>query len=292
MYDLHTHTTRSDSTLSLAELIGEARVAGLHGLAVCDHDTLIGVPDLISAKQEWSSGEAGASLHETSPGSAELVIIPGLEVSSIAPDQETRVHVLVYGSHLISPESALAKLMNKTIEARNEIAFYNVTRMERDGLDITWDRVKQIAGNSACVYKQHIAEALSGKTYGHPDYQRVYRAYVSSGCPYACQVAYPDACEVVEAAAKTQAVVVLAHPGQSRNFHFAPALVEAGLQGIELNHPDHNEDDRVLVQQLASQYGLLMTGGSDYHGANSPTRSIGCCVASHEGFEEIIHRVG
>ena len=119
---------------------------------------------------------------------------------------------------------------------------------------------------STALYKQHIMAALTDEPYVSAAYRALYRSLFKNGGICDRDIAYVDARDAVTAIVEDGGLAVLAHPGQLDSYDMVPALAECGLGGIERFHPDHTPIDHARCANVAERYGLICTGGSDYHG--------------------------
>jgi phosphoribosyl 1,2-cyclic phosphate 1,2-diphosphodiesterase len=172
-----------------------------------------------------------------------------------------------------------------------------VGRLIAAGYKISWERCMEIAHGGTGVYKQHIMHALIEAGYTDSIYGPLYKKLFNRGQNGEkpgiafIPMEYMDAKTAVQVILLAGGVPVLAHPGQYGNFELVPELVEAGLQGIEVWHPLHNEKHEEQAKQLARKYDLIMTGGSDFHGeyGEKPVL-IGSKSPGIETFEALIAR--
>jgi predicted metal-dependent phosphoesterase TrpH len=236
--DLHVHTSPS----TLVEMAARRRV---EILAVTDHDTVDGLAIAIQAAQSFPK----------------LKLIPGIELSSHAPGSE--VHILGYFIRYTDPE-LLAQL---TIlrGSREERARAMVEKLRTMGLDISLERVQQIAGDGS-MGRPHIAQALMERGYVS-NMQEVFTRYIGQGGP-----AYVDRHkltpeEAVGLILKSGGLPVLAHPTTANDMEkMIERMTTVGLAGIEVYYKDYDSKQRQALARLASKYNLIATGGSDYHG--------------------------
>ena len=271
--DLHTHSSVSDGTDSPAALLAAAADAGLDAVALTDHDTTDG----------WAAAE------QKRP--AGLTVVPGMELSCrwIPDDQPPiSVHLLAY---LFDPQHP--GLLAERTRLREE----RLTRGERmvDGLaaagfPVTWDRIVE-ASEGGVVGRPHVARALvSAGVVGSVD--EAFATLINHRSPY--YVAKVDT-HVLSGIALVRAaggVPVFAHGMASRRGRIVgdaaiAAMAEAGLAGLEVDHPDHTPEERAHLRGLAADLGLITTGSSDYHGTNKLT-PIGACVTDPEQFEALL----
>ncbi|MFE5492795.1 PHP domain-containing protein [Streptomyces virginiae] len=269
--DLHAHSTASDGTDTPAELVRNAAGAGLDVVALTDHDTVSGY------------GEALAALP------AGLTLVTGAELSCRLDG--VGVHMLAY---LFDPEEPeLARERELVRDDRVPRARTMVGKLQDLGVDVTWEQVARIAGDGS-VGRPHIATALvelgvvpTVSDAFTPDW------LADGGRAYAEKHELDpfDAVRLVKAAG---GVTVLAHPAAVKRGRCVPesaiaALAAAGLDGIEVDHMDHDADTRARLRALAADLGLLATGSSDYHGSRKTCR-LGEYTTDPEIYGEITRR--
>ena len=261
--DLHVHSNASDGTDDPAEVMRRAAAAGLNVVALTDHDTQAGL------------AEASAALPDG------LTLVPGMELScqlSSAPSEgrapqthPTRsVHLLAY---LFDPaDPALRAETAQIRDDRTYRARAMVDRMRELGADVTWEQVAAIAGG-AVVGRPHLARALvaSGTLAAPAD---AFTAdWIGDGGRAFVDRYAPDLARAVGLVKAAGGVPVLAHPrspGYEIPDEVIVRLAGAGLGGIEVFHFDHDQSQRARLAQLARSLNLIMTGGSDDHGAYQP----------------------
>lgn len=247
--DLHLHTTYSDGHLTPAQLVKKAHSEGVKVLAVTDHDTIAG----------WEPTRAAAETHG-------LTVIPGVELSVTVDGRE--VHLLGYG---FDPEhEGLKRHLRAFIDARFERAASMVGRLQELGIAITMDDVQPEGVATPALGRPHVARALVEG--GHVEtHDQAFEEYLGRG--QSVFVGKPDvpAADALAMLHDAGGIGVLAHPGHWTPTATLRALVDAGLDGLEIRHPSHDDMLRSYYARLAGSYGLLQTGGSDYHGR--PDRS-------------------
>ncbi|MGI9823864.1 PHP domain-containing protein [Agromyces sp. Marseille-Q5079] len=252
--DLHVHSTVSDGTGSPAALLVEAAEVGLSAIALTDHDSTAG----------WA--EAAGAVPETG-----VALIPGMELST--REQYTSVHVLAY---LIDPfdEELLAET-TRIRESRLTRAEQIVQRISRD-YALTWDDVLAQTAVGATVGRPHIADALVAR--GHVSTRSAaFAGILHPRHGYARPHYAPDPLTGVRLIRAAGGVPVLAHPGARGAEHVVPRerlreLVDAGLFGLEIDHPENDPGSKPRLHALAAEFGLAVTGSSDYHGTGKPNR--------------------
>jgi 3',5'-nucleoside bisphosphate phosphatase len=269
--DLHAHTTVSDGTESPSELMAQAAAAGLWGVALTDHDATSG----------WA--EAAGAVPETG-----VALIPGMELST--REGYMSVHVLGY---LIDPlDEGLLAETSRIRESRMTRAEAIVRRIGRD-YDLSWDDVLAQTTEGATIGRPHIADALVAR--GHvATRSAAFQGILHPGAGYAQPHYAPDPLTGVRLIRAAGGVPVLAHPGTRGAEQVIPPrrlakLVEAGLFGLEIDHPENLAEAKVRLRALAEDFGLAVTGSSDYHGTGKPNR-IGQCRTAPEVVERILEQ--
>ena len=254
--DLHTHSRCSDGTQSVDELVADAAAADLEVLALTDHDTTAG----------WEEARQAAHRYGVS-------VVPGIEVT--AQRGKLSIHLLAYlpdGSE----DTELSQMLHAARTARDERARIMTERIAEDH-PITWDDVlAQVADDKTVVGRPHIADALVARGIV-PDRSAAFADLLSSRSPYYVPHAAPTPVQAVRAVGEAGGVPVAAHPAADlRGGHWDDALfadmIAAGLAGIEVDHREHTHAERDRLRALAEHHGLIITGGSDYHGAGKPNR--------------------
>ena len=273
--DLHTHSTASDGTDSPAELVATARAAGLDVVALTDHDTTVG----------WAPAAAALP--------AGLTLVPGLELSCRwnPPDggRSTELHLLGYLVDPAHPE--LAATLDRLRSSRLGRAQRMTERMAADGVPVRWERVAQLSAG-ASAGRPHIARALvEAGIVGSVD--EAFATLLSSRSPYHEPKEDLDALAGVRLVVAAGGVPVFAHPlarmrGRVVGDDAVTVMAEAGLAGLEVDHPDHTEADRVHLRALADSLGLLVTGSSDYHGSNKRVRVGGGGNTAPDQYDKLV----
>ncbi|MGC4377115.1 PHP domain-containing protein [Fictibacillus sp. Mic-4] len=244
--DLHTHTTASDGMNSPGENVKMAVEKGLKAIAITDHDTASGIEEALAEAKKHPGFEC----------------VPGIEISTLYNGQD--IHVLgYYINHL--DQSFLSKL-DQLRNVRNERNHMIIEKLNKLGIPITLDEVaekrKAKEGN---IGRPHIAEVLMEKGIVS-SLKEAFDVYLGKG-----KLAYatpkrisPE--EAVKMIIKAGGVPVLAHPGLYDEDELIPQLVNVGLQGLEVYHSDHSDEQEEHYKKLADNYRLLPTAGSDFHG--------------------------
>ena len=251
--DLHTHTTASDGCLEPADLVKAGITLGLDGLAITDHDTMAGLARARSALTDPS-----------------FLLVPGLELSCQWQDRE--LHILGYWPKEDCPE--LQETLFTLQQARQKRIHQMVEKLLALGFTITEERVQELAGNGS-VGRPHIAMALMEKGYAL-SIQDAFQKYLNpKGVAYVPRFKMLPS-EGVALISRAGGVAVFAHPVTAAADILIPELKQAGLRGIEVSHPRHDITVEQHYRDLAGKYGLVATGGSDFHqeGLGSHTCSL------------------
>lgn len=249
--DLHTHSTASDGTLPPEQVIEAAARCGLKALALTDHDTVDGVA---------RAREAGERLG--------IRIVAGVELSAFQDDHE--VHVLaLHLSQLETLEKRLLELRAQRYTRAEKI----VDRLNVLGIPITLDEVL-VQSNGGAVGRPHVARALIARGVVH-DFRDAFMRYLGgNGSAFVPKdrLSIEDAIVIAHEAG---ALAIWAHPGDGGRRERLEPLVAAGLDGIEIRHPSHSGEDTKRLQALTDFFGLVPSGGSDWHGATDGARRLG-----------------
>ncbi|MFM9446264.1 PHP domain-containing protein [Streptomyces acidiscabies] len=269
--DLHCHSTASDGTDTPAELVRNAAAAGLDVVALTDHDTTRGYAEAIAAL----------------PGG--LTLVTGAELSCRIDG--VSMHMLAY---LFDPEEpALLAERELVRDDRVPRAKAMVARLRELGVDVTWEQVARIAGDGS-VGRPHVATALveSGVVASVDD--AFTEQWLSDGGRAHVAKHETDPFEAIRLVKAAGGVTVFAHPGASKRGLTVPdaaiaEMASAGLDGIEVDHMDHDPGTRVRLRGLARELGLLVTGSSDYHGSRK-TCVLGEYTTDPEVYGEITRR--
>ncbi|OKI69405.1 PHP domain-containing protein [Streptomyces sp. MJM1172] len=272
--DLHAHSTASDGTDSPTELVRNAAAAGLDVVALTDHDTVGGY------------AEAIAALHGVPAG---LTLVTGAELSCRLDG--IGLHMLAY---LFDPdEPELARERELVRDDRVPRARAMVAKLRDLGVDITWEQVARIAGDGS-VGRPHIATALVELGVVRSVSDAFTPAWLADGGRAYAEKHELDPFDAIRLVKAAGGVTVFAHPAAVKRGRCVPeaalgALAAAGLDGIEVDHMDHDTDTRARLRGLAGELGLLTTGSSDYHGSRKTCR-LGEYTTDPEIYGEITRR--
>ena len=272
-YDLHTHSTCSDGTETVEANVARAVELGLAGLGVTDHDSTEGLAQATAAAE-----------------GTDLEIVPGIEFS--AEYDGASLHVLAYWIDPSNPElRAELKRLTDTRFRRGEMM---VEKLQELGYEISFDRVREIAGDDL-IARPHIAEAMVEAGIVEEEKDAFDRFISDDGIAYVPKHALDpvDALALIRGAG---GVCVLAHPGMWKGNGSVPdtligSMAEGGMVGLEVDHPDHDPEQRSYYGAVADRLDLVRTGASDCHGARYDYR-MGCETTDAERFAELKHRAG
>ncbi len=241
--DLHTHTRRSDGVLTPEELLKKASEVGLTALAITDHDTMDGYIEAEPLAAQYG-----------------IELVPGIEVSCFENGRD--YHILGY---YVDPDNKIFKqhleIFRREREKRAERI---VQKLQNLQLPVHFDDVLTKAGN-ATIGRPHVAAVMvdAGVT---ETMKKAFDRYLGNGKrAYEPKPNFPVA-KGIELINQTGGVAVLAHPGKDLPPHVLMSIIDSGIDGIEVVHPSHHADTQRHYREIAYNYCLLETGGSDFHG--------------------------
>jgi len=255
MIDLHTHTRFSDGTDSPTVLIAKALAAGITTLGITDHDTTAG----------WAEAK------ESLPGGMELVL--GSEISALTPDGVS-VHIVAL---LFDPAApALTSLFSHTQDSRNHRMKKMIEKLSTAGYAITWEEVMLELREEGTLGRPHLADAMIKKGY-FLNRDEAFSQVLSNNSPYFVSHSAPTPAEIVKLVAAAGGVSIIAHPlaslrGRTLDLTSLAELIEAGLDGVEVDHRDHSDAERKVLREFLHQWRngsekqVGVFGSSDYHG--------------------------
>ncbi len=266
--DLHIHTSVSDGKFSPEDIVRKSAELGLTVIALCDHDNVDGITAALEAAR----------------GFPQIRVIPSVEISTYAPGREA--HLLGYFIDYTDPElkAALASLRS----SRRERAKRIIAKLKGADVHIDWGRVQEIAG-SGSIGRPHIAQAMLEKGYV-TSFKEAFTKYIGFKGPAYVERQKITPAEAVALITRAGGLPVLAHPLTVNNPETMIAkLKTAGLVGLEVNYSSYTEDEIDGLAQLAKKYGLIATGGSDYHGLDDSAETmIGDTYVPEESVEQLI----
>jgi predicted metal-dependent phosphoesterase TrpH len=271
--DLHTHSSVSDGTESPADLLMTAQAAGLDVVALTDHDTTAGWPVVEAARPRG------------------LTVVPGMEMSCRwfpADQPPISVHLLAYLFDPTHPgfSAERARLRDERLERGERI----VAALAADGYPVSWERIVE-RSDGGVVGRPHIARDLVDAGVVE-SVDHAFVTLLNHRSPYYVAKVDTDVREGIALVRAAGGVPVFAHGLATKRGRVVgdvaiAAMVEAGLSGLEVDHPDHAEAERAHLRGLAADLDLIVTGSSDYHGTNKTT-PIGACTTAPDQFEAIL----
>lgn len=255
--DLHLHTTHSDGSCTPTEVLDLAHQAGVTTLAITDHDIMTGVAEATTAGEHYG-----------------IEVIPGVEISSIMGQSE--LHILGY--FLDWQDPILNERFTTLRESRHRRNPQIVERLQALGIDITYDEVRTLAGSDS-VGRPHIARALMDKQVVSSA-KEAFDRFLANGKPAYVPRDLPTPAEAIQWIKAARGLAVLAHPtwvklADRSLVELLRELKTAGLDGVEVYYSTHASRQTREYLSLAQQLGLLVTGGSDFHGLTKPDIEVG-----------------
>ena len=253
--DLHVHTTASDGTETPRQVVEHARDKGLKAIAITDHDTVLGCREAMQAGRELG-----------------VEVVPGIEFGT---KYGIAVHMLGYYIDLDS--LVLGAMTRSIVEDRDQRNEKTVKLMQENGIDVTYAQLKERFGE--VIGRPHFAHILmeNGLAESVPD---AFSRLLGKGMKYHQYRHTLEIEEVIECIVNSGGVAVLAHPFQyKKNDQELRELIEHcmkfGLKGMECRYSGYTPEQVAYLEALADEYGLIKTGGSDFHGENKPRIEIG-----------------
>lgn len=277
--DLHTHTCKSDGSLTPTELVDYATAKDLAAVAITDHDTTDGLEEALS----HAHALAGA-------GNPCAEVIPGIEFSTRYDQKDVHIVGLYISYHSPAFQERLDAFVNSRI-SRNHKMCHN---LQEAGIDITFDKL-QAENPGAVITRAHYASYLleHGYVKSRPD---AFAQYLGDHTKYFVPREKVTPAQAVELIKEADGVPILAHPtlyhmGNDRLCALVASLKEVGLMGIESFYSTYTPQDERDMRRIADKYDLLLSGGSDFHGINKPNLDLGTGYGSLFVPEEVLHRI-
>lgn len=271
--DLHVHSNASDGTLSPTEVVQLALEKNLAAIALSDHDTVKGIPEALQAAQ-----------------GTDLEVIPATELSCYY--NKIEIHIIGLFTDYQNPDF-LAELQ-RLETARLQRNLDMLALFQKDGIAITLEDLQADNPNSV-ITRAHFARTLVEKGYCK-DKDTAFRRYVGVGCPYYLPKPQITPDLSVPLIIRAGGIPILAHPnlykmGWNEIEALIQYLIPLGLKGVEAYHSSQNISQSDKLRSLASKYNLVVSGGSDFHGANKPDIELGTGRGNLRITEAVLERI-
>lgn len=258
--DFHIHSKESDGTLTPDEIAKEAKRLGLVAFAISDHDTIKGILDVKNC-------------------------VPAIELGTNFDGKD--IHILGY--LINTTDEKLLREIDKQRINRMRRMEYTLDVAEKEGIYVTMDDVKRFAEGES-IGRPHIARAImekEGMKITENSFHNFFKDNFNEGGKFYVKREKMGTSKAIETIRGANGIAVLAHPGKTKNDEIIPYLVKEGLEGLEVYYPSHDAAAVERYKAIAIANDLLMTGGSDSHGPNTP---IGCANAPAEIYEKMLMR--
>lgn len=255
--DLHTHSLKSDGAQTPADVVRTAYAAGLSAMALADHDNIEGVPEAMAEGERLG-----------------VEVIPAVELSA---QSDTELHILGYFIDI--KNKRLNDAMAYALQVRDQRQEETCRKLNEQGFQITMDELRQEAHGNPVLCRAHFAQIMVRKGYA-ASVQEAFTKYLSVGCyAYSNRQALtgPEAVSLIREAG---GIAVAAHlhlikmPDEQLK-EYLKTLIPYGLDGVEGYYTDYTPDMNERYRAMAKELGLVISGGTDYHGANKPHITIG-----------------
>lgn len=268
--DLHCHTTLSDGSLGIEDIIAQAKKTGIDVLSITDHDTL--------------SSYSRASVLAERYG---VKIIQGVEMSAWDKERNQKVHILCYAP---KKPDRLEGLCLKCCDIRKACSKEMIEKV-KELYPITEESVLKHATGSKSIFKQHIMRSLIEYGYALEFYGKLNdELFNLENGTCLVEREYPDVKFVLELIRSARGVSVMAHPAQYDNIELLEALAAEGkIDGVEIGHYTTDPESEKKLLEIAAKYDLIVTGGSDFHGLyNAQPSHLGSYTTTKENLDRII----
>jgi len=265
--DMHIHSNISDGPLSPGAIMSQARQSGLELVSITDHDTT-----------------AGQSAYKAKAMAEGINYIKGIEICAFDKAENVQAHILGYDYNDDALLEDFCKVIN---ERRKEAGVKMAEQVAQLGYPISVEDFLEYAKNGI-IYRFHIVHALYDRGFGL--YASLYAELFGKNSMIRFPLEYADGREAISAIKSAGGLAVLAHPAKYNNWNSIPRYADAGLDGLELNHPDHTTRDALALSRIAGENKLFTTSGSDFHGMYSKKLvpiGYGCDLACNEIIEKV-----
>lgn len=286
MVDLHVHSTRSDGTYTPTQLVDYAIEKGLSAFALTDHDTVDGLEEAISYAAQLRQ-QAGKRISQSA-----LIpeVIPGIELSTEYQGKD--VHIV--GLYIDYHDARFQEYLRHFVASREERNRKMCALLQEAGMEISYEALQSIFPDSV-ITRAHYAKYMLMQGYVK-SIAEAFDRYVGDHCPYFVPREKVTPAQAVSLIQEAGGIPVLAHPilyhmSNARLDALTGELKEAGLIGIEAIYSTYHACDERQIRRLAAKYDLLISGGSDFHGANKPGLDLGTGYGRLYIPEEVLDRL-
>ncbi|GFN36477.1 PHP domain-containing protein [Tepidimicrobium xylanilyticum] len=244
IFDLHVHTNYSDGLFSPTEVVNLAIIKGIDGIAITDHDTVLGIEAAINYSKRINK----------------IIVIPGIELGCIHNDEE--VHLLGYFFDYKSKD-----IMDVTEQLRINRVIRGIKMVERIndlGMELTLEEVQKLTRKDY-IGRPHIAQALVNRGYVN-SIEEAFDRLLNRGMPAYIERETLSIVEAIDLIHDLDGIAILAHPGLLRSQETLFYCIEKGIDGLEVIHSKHTKNNIDFLLQICDNSDLIATGGSDCHG--------------------------
>lgn len=264
--DLHIHSSISDCNYSIEDIVKKAKENGVTHISITDHDTILGIEEALKHGKKYG-----------------VEVIPGVEISAYDYKRERKVHILGYKNL----GENVKKICEEIPKKREELSRKYFDEIKKKGYDISWERIKKYSGKTG-VFKQHIVIDLIKQGYTEKIYGELYQKLFKEETSIK-DMEYIDVYKVIKAIKQDGGIAIMAHSSLYKNEKLITELICEGLDGIEIYHPKHSKRDIELLEEIAKENNLLITGGTDFHGdIDSKYIEIGSFYCEEKSLKKIV----
>ena len=261
--DLHTHSNKSDGSFSPAELVDYAVTKGLCAVALTDHDTIDGLDEALSHAEALRQA-----------GKSSVEVVPGIEFSTKQEDKD--VHIV--GLYIAYDAPEFRAQLQAFVDSRTGRNIKMCRNLQEAGIDITYEKLQE-RNPDAVITRAHYASYLFEEGYVR-NRQEAFAKYLGDHTKYFVPREKVTPAQAVELILRVGGIPILAHPplyhmGRERLDKLVSSLKDVGLMAIESLYSTYTNQDERDMRYLADKYDLLLSGGSDFHGANKPNLDLG-----------------
>ena len=269
--DLHTHSDKSDGSLTPSELVDHAAQLGISAIALTDHDTTEGIDEAIT--RGFKKG---------------VMVVPGVELSSEYQGQDVHIVGLCIDHH----DYDFCTKLNEFVDSRDNRNRKMCAKLTEAGMPVDYDELRATYTDSV-ITRAHYARFMCDKGYVKSP-KEAFERYIGDHCPYFIPREKVTPMDAIKLILSADGIPVLAHPllygfGKDRLDALVSELKEAGLVALEAQYSTYSEADERDMRTLANKYKLLVSGGSDFHGAAKPDLELGTGYGSLRVQESVLN---